>query len=47
MFSFALPILNEPQVYVGIMIFLAATISFIIVAMQLRQFKQEKETEKA
>jgi hypothetical protein len=30
MFSFALPILNQPQVYVGITIFLLATALFII-----------------
>jgi hypothetical protein len=29
MFSFALPILNEPQVYVGITIFLITTAAFI------------------
>jgi uncharacterized membrane protein len=28
-FSFALPILNEPQVYVGITIFLLTTVAFI------------------
>jgi hypothetical protein len=30
MFCFALPILNEPQVYVGIIIFLITTAAFII-----------------
>jgi len=30
MFCFALPILNEPQIYVGIVIFLSSTIAFII-----------------
>jgi hypothetical protein len=30
MFCFALPILNEPQVYVGITIFLLTTAAFII-----------------
>lgn len=30
MFCFALPILNEPQVYVGIAIFLIAAIAFLI-----------------
>ncbi len=30
MFCFALPILNEPQVYVGITIFLISTIAFLI-----------------
>jgi len=30
MFCFALPILNEPQVYLGITIFLITTIAFII-----------------
>jgi protein-S-isoprenylcysteine O-methyltransferase Ste14 len=34
MFCFALPILNEPQVYVGIAIFLIAAIAFLI---QLRR----------
>jgi hypothetical protein len=29
MFCFALPILNEPQVYVGIIIFLITTVAFI------------------
>ena len=29
MFCFALPILNEPQVYVGITIFLITTLAFI------------------
>lgn len=29
MFCFALPILNEPQVYVGITIFLITTVAFI------------------
>jgi hypothetical protein len=30
MFCFALPILNEPQVYAGITIFLITTVAFII-----------------
>lgn len=30
MFCFALPILNEPQVYVGIIIFLITTVAFIL-----------------
>lgn len=30
MFCFALPILNQPQVYVGITIFLITTVAFII-----------------
>jgi len=30
MFCFALPILNEPQVYVGITIFLVATVAFLL-----------------
>lgn len=30
LFCFALPVLNEPQVYVGITIFLITTIAFII-----------------
>ena len=30
MFCFALPILNEPQVYVGISIFLMTTVAFLI-----------------
>jgi len=30
LFCFALPILNQPQVYVGITIFLVTTIAFII-----------------
>jgi hypothetical protein len=29
MFCFALPILNEPQVYVGITVFLITTVAFI------------------
>ena len=30
MFCFALPILNEPQVYVGIAVFLVTTVAFIM-----------------
>ena len=30
MFCFALPILNQPEVYVGILIFLVTTVAFII-----------------
>jgi hypothetical protein len=30
LFCFALPILNEPQVYVGITIFLITTVAFIL-----------------
>ena len=30
MFSFALPILNEPQVYVGIGVFFLSTLAFIV-----------------
>lgn len=30
MFCFALPILNEPQVYAGIAIFLITTVAFIV-----------------
>ncbi|MFN2438926.1 MAG: hypothetical protein ABR503_06975, partial [Chitinophagaceae bacterium] len=30
MFCFALPILNEPQVYVGIIIFLITTVAFLL-----------------
>jgi hypothetical protein len=30
MFCFALPILNEPQVYVGIITFLITTVGFIV-----------------
>lgn len=30
MFCYALPILNEPQVYVGIAIFLVTTVAFLI-----------------
>jgi len=30
MFCFALPILDEPQVYIGIAIFLITTIAFVI-----------------
>jgi hypothetical protein len=34
MFLFALPILGEPQVYIGIIIFAIATICFIILLIQ-------------
>jgi len=34
MFCFALPILNEPQVYAGITIFLVATVVFLIEAIR-------------
>lgn len=34
MFCFALPILNEPQVYVGITIFLITTVAFILVLVR-------------
>ncbi len=36
MFCFALPILNEPQVYVGITIFLLTTIAFIVALLRQR-----------
>ena len=36
-FCFALPILNQPQVYVGIIIFLITSISFIIELIKSKQ----------
>ncbi len=39
MFCFALPILNQPQVYVGITIFLITTIAFISSLVTARQQK--------
>lgn len=40
MFCFALPILNEPQVYVGITIFLISTVAFIIALTKHNTTKQ-------
>ena len=40
MFSFALPILNEPQVYVGITIFLITTVAFLIELTRHKNIKQ-------
>lgn len=41
MFCFALPILNEPQVYFGITIFLIATVAFIL-ALTVALFRKRK-----
>jgi hypothetical protein len=41
MFCFALPILNEPQVYIGITIFLFVTVLFIISLTKTQQAKYE------
>ena len=40
MFCFALPILNEPQVYVGITIFLITTVAFIVELIKHKTIKQ-------
>jgi hypothetical protein len=40
MFCFALPILNEPQVYVGITIFLITTVAFLIEVTRHKTIKQ-------
>jgi len=40
MFCFALPILNEPQVYAGIAIFLITTVAFIVVLIKHKNIKQ-------
>jgi hypothetical protein len=40
MFCFALPILNEPQVYAGITIFLISTVAFIVELTSHRSIKQ-------
>lgn len=40
MFCFALPILNEPQVYVGITIFLITTVAFIIEVTRHKSIKR-------
>lgn len=34
MFCFALPILNEPQVYIGIVIFAITTLAFLIILIR-------------
>lgn len=39
-FCFALPILNQPQVYVGIIIFLITTIVFIVELIKHKPIKQ-------
>ena len=39
-FCFALPILNQPQVYVGIIIFLIVVIAFIIELIKHKPIKQ-------
>ena len=39
MFCYALPILNEPQVYVGITIFLVTTVSFLINLLKNKSIK--------
>jgi len=39
-FCFALPILNEPQVYVGIIIFLITTVAFIVELIKHKPIKQ-------
>lgn len=36
LFCFALPILNEPQVYIGILIFLTTTIAFLIQLIKIQ-----------
>ncbi len=40
MFCFALPILNEPQVYVAITVFLIATVAFLIQLIRHKSMKQ-------
>ncbi len=40
LFCFALPILNEPQVYVGITIFLVTTVAFLIDLLKDKNIKQ-------
>jgi hypothetical protein len=40
MFCFALPILNEPQVYVGITVFLITTVAFIVELTRHKSIKQ-------
>ncbi len=40
MFCFALPILNEPQVYAGIIIFLLTTAAFIIEVTRHKTIKE-------
>lgn len=40
MFCFALPILKEPQVYVGITIFLITTVAFIVELARHKSIKQ-------
>lgn len=40
MFCFALPILKEPQVYTGIIIFLIATVAFIVELIRHKSVKQ-------
>ncbi len=40
MFCFALPILNEPQVYVGITIFLITTVAFIFEVIKHKSINQ-------
>ncbi|MBS3921717.1 MAG: hypothetical protein KGZ37_01040 [Nitrosarchaeum sp.] len=40
MFCFALPILNEPQVYAGITIFLITIVAFLIEAIRHKSIKQ-------
>lgn len=37
MFSFALPILNEPQVYVGITIFFITAVAFLLELIRSKQ----------
>jgi hypothetical protein len=39
-FCFALPILNQPQVYVGIIIFLITTVAFIVELIRHKSIKQ-------
>ena len=40
MFCFALPILKEPQIYVGVTIFLIATVTFIVELIRNKGIKQ-------
>jgi len=40
MFCFALPILNEPQVYGGITVFLITTVAFIVELIRHKSIKQ-------
>lgn len=40
LFCFALLILNEPQVYVGITVFLITTVAFIILLTRFKTLKQ-------